>query len=105
MVALAMAAALSIIFAGNAEAKRNNNAQRSIQVFCNPDTFNQCTNNINPFNATQNFTALSGTPRSNNVHFKSRQSGKVFSSCTFQGRTSNEDEYFCKTNKNRHKHR
>jgi hypothetical protein len=99
MVALAMAASLSMVSAGAAEAKKN----QSTFVFCDPKKFNNCRNTANPSQETQTFIG-SGTPRTNNVSFRSIQTGTLFSSCKFLGTANGDDQYFCKTQK-RHHHR
>jgi hypothetical protein len=111
MVALAVAVSLSMVFASAAEAQQNTNgahssaiAQSSTSVFCNPNGFSQCRNTLKKSDATQTFTG-SGTPRTNNVRFRSDQTGTVFSSCTFLGTASGADQYFCKTKKHRHHRR
>jgi hypothetical protein len=105
-VGLAVTLALSMALAGDTEAQTNRNNDgrvKSIFVYCNPNGFNQCTNTLNQAQATQTFTG-SGTPRTNNVRFKSKQTGKVFSRCTFLGTGGGADQYFCKTKKKK-KHR
>ncbi|MDX6381211.1 MAG: hypothetical protein QOI57_2235 [Rubrobacteraceae bacterium] len=102
---LAIAMVLSITFAHNAEAKKNRtSAPSSTFVFCNPNTFDQCTNTIDPSEASQTFTG-SGTMQTNNVSFRSRETEKDFSSCVFFGKVSDTDEYVCKTKATTHKHR
>lgn len=93
---LALAMTLSITFAGDAEAKKKTRVRSSTFVFCNPNTFNQCTNTIDPSEAILTFTG-SGTPRTEKVRFRSNQTRKVFSSCVFFGKVSDRDEYVCKT--------
>jgi hypothetical protein len=108
MVALAVAVVLSMAFASNAEAKhrhKNNLKAQNTSVFCNAGTFDRCRNTSDPNVASQTFTALSGTPRSNDTSFRSNQTGKVFPSCTFLSTSSGADRYFCQTKKhknNRH---
>src|SRR3954454_8755937 len=77
MVGLAVVLALSMALAGDADAQtnRNNDSRvKSIFVFCNPNSFNQCTNTSNQAQATQTFTG-SGLPRTNDVRFRGNQTG------------------------------
>jgi hypothetical protein len=101
-VSLVIAMILSITFADTAEAqKKGIRVQISTFVFCNPNTFEQCTNTIDPFKATKTFTG-SGTIQTNDVSFRSVETETDFSWCVFFGQVSDTDEYVCKTTTTRH---